>query len=248
MEYFSDNVTDQVLRENFALVYQLLDEIVVGGFPHTTEMNQLSDMISTPTFSQKIRDFTSGAFTVKGTLPPAFSNTKMPWRKPDCRYVTNEIKIDIIENIDAIIQANSTSNTTITSSISGQLLCTVKLSGEPDLNLCFNNPSKFGHLILHRCVRISRWQKEKVISFIPPDGRFTLLKFHLKDAGTLPVTVRPTINLSAKNSSVKITVEEHQTTGKVLDKLKIDIPFPPETNSFGLTANVGKVTTDEIAK
>eukprot|EP01084_Bolivina_argentea_P296522 510700_1 len=116
--YFKDKITETLLRENFSLVYQLLDEIIIGGFPHTTELNQLSDMILPPTMVSKV----TGAFSVKDTLPSAFHNTKTQWRKSDCKYVTNEIKIDIIEAIDCILQASSAFKAkAIVSFINGQL-------------------------------------------------------------------------------------------------------------------------------
>ena len=159
--YFKDKITETILRENFAIIYQLLDEMILGGFPHTTELNQLQDMISLPSMVSKIRDYASGSFSVKQTLPTAFHNSKMPWRKSDCKYVTNEIKIDLIEAIDCILQASQSGSfkcKSITSFVNGSLECSVRLTGQPDLTLNFNNPRIINHIQLHRCVRISRWQ------------------------------------------------------------------------------------------
>lgn len=156
--YFNGKITGDTLRENFAIVYQLFDELIVGGFLHTTEMNQLVDMISPPTTYKKIQNIAMGNFVVKGSLPSAFNNPKMPWRKPDCKYVTNEIKIDVIESLEAIIHATNVSDKPVTTTIAGSLECNVHLSQQPDLTLCFNNPRMLDHIQLHRCVRISRWQ------------------------------------------------------------------------------------------
>ena len=93
--------------------------MIIGGFPHTTEMNQLSDMIALPSMMGKIQNYASGSFVVRETLPTAFHNTKMPWRKSDCKYVTNEIKIDLIEAIDCILQATS-SDTVRSRSLTGK--------------------------------------------------------------------------------------------------------------------------------
>ena len=66
--YFKDKITETILRENFAIIYQLLDEMILGGFPHTIELNQLQDMISLPSMVSKIRDYASGSFSVKQTI------------------------------------------------------------------------------------------------------------------------------------------------------------------------------------
>ena len=137
--YFKDKKLDECMRENFSVIYQLLDEIIIGGFPHTIELNQLTDMIGIPSISSNFKNLASGQFSVKGTLPSAFHNKKTPWRKLDCKYVTNEIKIDIIESIDAIIQYYPTKEVVISSIINGNLECVSKLSAMPDLSLHFNS-------------------------------------------------------------------------------------------------------------
>mmetsp|Transcript_72947 Transcript_72947/g.116347 ORF Transcript_72947/g.116347 Transcript_72947/m.116347 type:complete len:425 (+) Transcript_72947:76-1350(+) len=249
--YFNNKITESILRENFALIYQLLDEIIIGGFPHTTEMNQLMDMISLPSMVSKIRDYASGSFQVKQTLPSAFHNAKTPWRKTDCKYVTNEIKIDLVEAIDCILQASQSGgfkSKAVTSFVNGSLECSVHLTGQPDLTLNFNTPRMLSHVQLHRCVRISRWQKERIISFVPPDGKFTLLKYRLPNAGNLPLDISPHIRLSKNSSSVKIDVTKTAADDKQIDKVLLEIPFPAETLSFSLSANHGKVTQDEITK
>jgi len=200
--------------------------------------------------ASKISNYASGTFSVKQTLPTAFHNVKMPWRKSDCKYVTNEIKIDLIEAIDCILQASSSGfkSKQVTSFVNGSLECSVRLSGEPDLSLNFNNPRMLQHVQLHRCVRISRWQKEKVISFVPPDGKFTLLKYRLPNAGQLPLDIQPLIRLSKQQSTVKVTIAKAGAIDKSIDKILLEIPFPSETLSFSLSASYGKVSQDEITK
>ena len=56
---------------------------------------------------------------MKGVLPSAFGSPKTPWRKPDTKYVTNEIKLDIVEFVDAIIQGGPSQETIVTSELSG---------------------------------------------------------------------------------------------------------------------------------
>lgn len=48
LEYMQ-KISETVIRENFSLVYQLLDEMVDAGLPFTTEGNQLREMILPPT-------------------------------------------------------------------------------------------------------------------------------------------------------------------------------------------------------
>lgn len=41
------------------------------------------------------------------------------------------------------------------------------------------NPRILDDLSFHPCVRFKRWESERVLSFIPPDGNFTLMNYHV---------------------------------------------------------------------
>lgn len=59
----------------------------------------------------------------------------------------------------------------------GDILCTSKLSGVPDLTLSFNNHRILDDCSLHPCVRYNRFERERVMSFVPPDGKFKLASY-----------------------------------------------------------------------
>ena len=39
----------------------------------------------------------------------------------------------------------------------------------------------------HQCVRLSRFENDRTISFIPPDGEFELMSYRLSTPGEWPV-------------------------------------------------------------
>lgn len=41
------------------------------------------------------------------------------------------------------------------------------------------NPRLLDDVSFHPCVRYKRWESERVISFIPPDGNFQLMSYHI---------------------------------------------------------------------
>ena len=41
------------------------------------------------------------------------------------------------------------------------------------------NPRLLDDVSFHPCVRFKRWESESVLSFIPPDGNFTLMTYHV---------------------------------------------------------------------
>lgn len=74
--------------------------------------------------------------------------------------------LDLTETLTALLDP---SGKPLVGSISGQMDCRSRLSGMPDLSLCFTDPSILGDAgaAFHSCVRYHRWRKEKVVSFVP---------------------------------------------------------------------------------
>eukprot|EP01032_Pedospumella_encystans_P015960 gene15960-18227_t len=134
-EYFG-SVDEVTIKENFSTVYQLLEEMMDFGYPLTTEPNALKSMIQPPTTISRITKATLGGSNVSDILPDG-TISNMPWRKTDVSYSQNEIYLDIIEEIDAIVDK---SGLIITSEVSGVIAGNSRLSGVPDLVLSFVNP------------------------------------------------------------------------------------------------------------
>jgi len=248
-EYFGkDNGTlnDTAIRENFSIVYQVLDEFIDGGFPSTTEINQLKEMIKPPTLSQKILQSVSDSFAVSDKMAMGLLS-KIPWRRSDVKYVTNEIYFDIVESVDAIFGDNQM---LISSNVYGEVRCNSSLSDMPDLQLTFNKPSYLDDVSLHRCVRISRFQREKVVSFVPPDGKFSLMSFRIRNVNNIPIYVKPTISFKPGGGKVHILcgTKGQMKDGQQVNDVVVIIPFPKATISSTLTANVGVIRQDQITK
>lgn len=61
--------------------------------------------------------------------------------------------------------------------VSGEIQSLCKLSGMPDLTLSFTNPHILDDVSLHPCVRYNRFETNKVLSFVPPDGNYKLMSY-----------------------------------------------------------------------
>merc|ERR1712241_47962 len=95
---------------------------------------------------------------------------------------------DVIEEVDAIIDK---SGATVSAEIHGYIDCAVKLSGMPDLPMTFVNPRLFDDVSFHPCVRYKKWESERLLSFVPPDGNFRLMSYHV---GSNSVVAIPSIS------------------------------------------------------
>lgn len=82
---------------------QLLDEMIDNGFPLTTEPNILREMIAPPNIVSKMLSVVTGnSSNVSDTLPGATASC-VPWRTTDIKYANNEVYVDLVEEMDAII-------------------------------------------------------------------------------------------------------------------------------------------------
>lgn len=105
-----------------------------------------------------------------------------PWRRSNVRHTSNELYVDVIENLSVTIAPSSR---LIAAFAHGTIAFNCKVSGIPDLLLTMSAPggkssvSKvIEHPTFHPCVRLARWRERPgELSFVPPDGRFVLASY-----------------------------------------------------------------------
>ncbi|KAG5180913.1 Mu homology domain-containing protein [Tribonema minus] len=169
-------VDETSIKESFSLVYQLLEEMMDNGHPMTTEPNALKAMIKPPTVMGRVVAAATGRSDAISEALPDGTISAMPWRKAGVRYAQNEIYLDIIEEVDAIVAANGQ---VVSSEVTGSIQAVSHLSGIPDLLLTFQDPSLIDDCSFHPCVRYGRFERDRVVSFVPPDGAFELMRYRV---------------------------------------------------------------------
>lgn len=245
-DYFNE-CTESSLKENFVIVYELLDEMLDNGLPLATEVNVLKELIKPPNLYRKVHNLVTGDSNVTSVMP-SVQLSNIPWRKEGIRYANNEAYFDCIEELDAIIDKNGS---TITCQIQGYIDCSIKLSGMPDLTLCFLNPRILEDVSFHPCVRFKRWENEKILSFVPPDGNFRLISYHLESLNniSIPITVRHNIQYrEGSNSRFEISVGPRAGLGKVLENVTVTCELPKTVMNMSLVPSNGKYNFDSVKK
>ncbi|KAJ1332835.1 hypothetical protein BSLG_008464 [Batrachochytrium salamandrivorans] len=221
-DYFG-GISELILKENFVIVYELLEELVDYGSPYITEPSLLKEMIPPPSLLSSMMNAVSIG-TQFGTKLRTGSISTIPWRSTGLKYTNNEIFFDVIEELDVVI--DRTGNI-VSGTIFGDIMCISKLSGMPDLLLTLGNKSVIPDSMtsLHPCVRVGRYERDKTLSFVPPDGSFRLMEYKL-DVSMIP----------------KISGE------KIFEKLIISAKLPAETLSVRTDLNMGQCIFEPISK
>jgi clathrin coat assembly protein (fragment) len=100
-----------------------------------------------------------------------------------------------------------------------QIDCGIKLSGTPDLSLSFYDSRIFDDVSFHPCVRYRKWELEKVLSFIPPDGNFRLMSYHIgaQNVITVPIFVKSLIVFKELGAGkFELSISPRQTIGRTV--------------------------------
>lgn len=244
-DYFSE-CNEQAINDHIVVVYELLEEMLDNGFPLATESNILKELIKPPNIINRVVNTVTGASNVSSELPTG-SLSNVPWRRSGVKYPNNEVYFDVTEEIDCIIDKQGS---IVNIEIQGYIDSYTRLSGMPDLSLTFMNPRLLDDVSFHPCVRLKRWENEKVLSFMPPDGQFKLLTYHISGGMIqLPLYVRPQISfISGSSGRFDLTIGQKANLGKNIEKVVAIIQMPRQVLNCNLTPAVGSTSFDPVKK
>lgn len=239
-EYFKE-LEEESIRDNFVLIYELLDELMDFGYPQTTETKILQEYITQQ--SHKLET------TVRP--PPAVTNA-VSWRQEGLKYRKNEVFLDVIESVDLLVNSNGN---VLRSEIVGSVKMKVYLTGMPELRLGLNDKVLFENtgrskskaveledVKFHQCVRLSRFENDRTISFIPPDGEFELMSYRLN------THVKPLIWIESVIERHDFSRVEYMIKAKsqfkkrsTANNVEIIIPVPEDACSPKFKTTIGNV-------
>lgn len=202
-------LTSDVIENNFSMVYELLDEVVEFGYPTNMELSSIRPQLSTG-YDIKIKD------KDKGREKPVLksnnsSHSNVTWRSANLKYRRNEIFLNVEEKINVLMNAEGD---VLQSYVDGAIQMKTHLSGMPECRFGLGNDSVLinphtlrelqmanevaagtedgtGRVVLedskfHQCVELHKFDSERVIQFVPPDGEFQLMTYHCRLNVNLP--------------------------------------------------------------
>ncbi|EMR10054.1 hypothetical protein PNEG_01807 [Pneumocystis murina B123] len=218
-EYLGQDATKKlVLEKNFEIIIQLLNEMMDYGYPMITEPNALKDIIPPPDTVNKILNIAG----LKRSCIPSGILSPIIWRKANVKHSRDDFFIDIIEELKAIINKHGKF---ITLFSKGKIICLSNISGVP--NIILNMKSKY-HLFyssFHPCLYSSHQTPSlEQLSFIPPDGKFTLMTYGIELSDMLPSSLPISIEIKSGPNvgdfEIKLNIFNH-----LINNITIAIPI-----------------------
>lgn len=279
MQDYLKDFSEDTIRENFAMVYQLLMEVLDFGYPLTTEAFYLERLVAKPTLKNKVRTLldtvpVSGSAGPHGVVAMASSPTStspslaighrqqilgyrgagVPWRDPSTCHNHNEILFDVVELLDYTMDSDGR---LLKASVRGTVEVNCRLSGMPELLVRLADTHVMEDTGFHRCVRQGQYHNDKSLSFIPPDGRFTLMQYTCvsnTSLGPPPFYVTPQVSFNHRCGRFNCMVGlrgsassngYREVVQPSVQSLRIEMMLPPNTASLTVsTCTAGTTSFD----
>ena len=222
--YFN-KLDEETIKSQYVLIYELLDEILDFGYPQFCTKDELQSLI---TFG-KAKQIQRGNIQIQAT-------GQIPWRSPDIFYKKNQLFLDVIESVNLTVSAKGT---ILANDVVGVIKMRSQLSGMPDCSLGMNDKAlllgdatqkksiQLADVIFHQCVRLTRFDQDRSINFIPPDGDFDLMKYRTTDNISQQFRLLHNIKESSKTHlSVDVNVRALFSEVQYGENVRIKIPVP----------------------
>jgi len=237
-------LTEESIRKNFLLVYELLDEMLDFGYPQITSTeilkscvhNEAIEVIKPSIAASVIHSMSMSSSAMKSSLSANTPITLMNTRSGSNK---NEIYVDIIERLTILFNS---SGFIVNSSIDGSILMKSFLSGNPELRLALNEDlvigkggRVYGSVVLddcnfHECVNLDEFESSRTIHFLPPDGEFAVLNYRIAADYKPPFKLYPTIEDSGTYKiDVIIIVRAEFPESNYGSNVSIRLPVPRAT-------------------
>ena len=245
IDYFNV-LEEETVKDNFVLIYELLDEIMDHGYPQITEGKILKDLIMISS-NKKNNKTSKENLALTSTMTNAVS-----WRKEGIRYAVNEAWLDVIEKVDELISSNGN---VLSSQINGSVIMKNFLSGMPMVTVGLNdkivlqnlgkdttNSIEMDDLKFHQCVNKKKFENERIIEFIPPDGEFELMSYRLDMQIKPLISVKITINTISETRIEYIAKAKTNFKNRsVANNVSIYIPVPLDIQNATFKTTSGSV-------
>lgn len=235
-------LTEDAVRKNFTLIYELLDEVMDYGVPQSTSTENLKTfvlnepvLVTPSNVPRPLLSFSKG--------PTGVFKSVLDTSRTDGGKRRDEIFVDVVERVTCTFNA---SGYIVSSQVDGSIQIKSYLAGMPPIKIKLNddlvigkrdNPYGGGHMDgghavflddcnFHECANLESFDIDRTISLVPPDGEFALMNYRTTRGFKAP------FRLSASMEADPIT------DTKALLTLRIWCEIPTDKSASGLEVEV----------
>lgn len=251
-DYFKE-LNEESIRDNFVVTYELLDEMMDYGYPQVSDSKILQEFILVKERHEYAKNI---------QLSTALTQS-VSWRKEGIVHKKNEVFLDVVEKVNLLVAANGA---VLRSEIDGALKMRSFLSGMPELKMGLNDKIlmdararvagstnstaaaargktvEMEDIRFHQCVQLARFENDRTISFIPPDGDFELMSYRLNTSVRPLIWVEATVETRGTSRvEFMVKVRSNYKRRSTANNVEIHIPVPADVDSPDFKASIGNV-------
>jgi AP-4 complex subunit mu-1 len=199
-------LNEELIRKNFTLIYEILDELIDCGFPQFDSTEMLKPFV----YTQPLVPPSSNPSLLFGNKNTAPSTSSL---KPITNVTKNEIFVDFIEKLTLLFNS---SGQIINSAIDGMINMKAFFKKNSEIMLSFTDDINFGgnttygtildDYNLHACVNSKYLQSDRYLIINPPNGEFTLMNYRVKTEFPVPFKIFPYIISSEYKIEIAIKI------------------------------------------
>ncbi|KAK2195470.1 bifunctional Mu homology domain/Longin-like domain superfamily/AP-2 complex subunit mu [Babesia duncani] len=243
---FFGSLSEDSLRKNYALAYELLDEMLHYGYPQCTSTAELKKKVynvaAAPTL-HPLERLRSAGMRSKAVAPSYTS------QRPISQASKNEIFVDVLERLTAILGPNGT---VVNANIDGQIQIKSFLHNSPRVQLALNETIAIGQhgkqmgvptldfCTFDECVDLSKFDKSKIIEMAPPQGEFTAMTYRVWRNVPLPFKIVPSLDITAVKTRLVISIVSNMPQNLVAN-IKMTCGLPKGITDINVSSSQGGV-------
>nr|XP_015195806.1 PREDICTED: AP-4 complex subunit mu-1 isoform X4 [Lepisosteus oculatus] len=241
---YCGSLSEKSVRMNFALIYELLDEMLDYGYIQTSSTDILKNFIQTEAVSAKpfsLFDLSNvglfGADTQQSKVAPSAAASRPILTTRGEQGGKDEIFVDVIERLTVIIGSNGV---LMKADIQGEIRVKSFLPSCSEMRIGLNEEFSIGKSQLrgygaavrvdecsfHESVKLDEFDSYRILKVTPSQGEQTVMQYQLCDdlPSSPPFRLFPTL--------------ERDPSGRLLIYLKLRCDLPPKSAALGVVVTV----------
>ncbi|XP_067288882.1 AP-4 complex subunit mu-1 [Pseudorasbora parva] len=241
---YCGSLSEKSVRMNFALIYELLDEMVDFGYIQTTSTDILKNFIQTEAVSSKpfsLFDLSNvglfGAETQQSKVAPSVAASRPIMSSRGEQGGKNEIFVDVIERLSVVIGSNGV---LMKADIQGEIRIKCFLPTCSEMRIGLNEELSIGKSQLkgyssavrvdecrfHQAVKLDEFDTFRILKVCPSQGEQTVMQYQLCDELPCapPFQLFPSV--------------EKDYVNRVLIFLKLRCDLPPKSTALNVSITV----------
>ncbi|KAM9729727.1 AP-4 complex subunit mu-1 isoform 1-T6 [Menidia menidia] len=240
---YCGSLSEKSVQMNFALIYELLDEVLDFGYIQTTSSEVLKNFIQTEAVSSKpfsLFDLSNvglfGAETQQSKVAPS-SAASRPIQSSREQGGKSEIFVDVIERMTVVIGSNGV---LMKADVEGEIRVKCYMPNCSEMRIGLNEEFSIGKSQLrgygaavrvdecsfHQAVQLDEFHTHRILRLSPSQGEQTVMQYHLSDDLPSPPPFR------------LFPAFERDAAGRLLILLRLRCDLPAKSAAINVSAAV----------